>query len=72
LIAAAFTSKLRLPVQSIGDTNRFSGKEKRLALGVYPRVGLKEARKKCDETRKRKAPCRDYRLEVNRPIVSSY
>lgn len=31
---------------------RFDGKEKRLALGVYPRVSLKEARQKRDEARK--------------------
>lgn len=32
---------------------RYAGKEKRLALGVYPEVGLKEARRKRDEARKR-------------------
>ena len=31
---------------------RFAGKEKRLALGVYPSVSLKEARNKRDEARK--------------------
>lgn len=31
---------------------RFGGKEKRLSLGVYPDVGLKEAREKRDESRK--------------------
>lgn len=31
---------------------RFGGKEKRLALGVYPDVGLKEARQRRDEARK--------------------
>ena len=31
---------------------RFDGKEKRLALGVYPDVGLKEARDKRDDARK--------------------
>ena len=30
---------------------RFGGKEKLLALGVYPEVGLKDARKGCDEAR---------------------
>ncbi|HXQ30916.1 MAG TPA: Arm DNA-binding domain-containing protein, partial [Steroidobacteraceae bacterium] len=30
---------------------RFSGKEKCLALGVYPRVGLKLARRRSDEAR---------------------
>ena len=31
---------------------RFDGKEKRLSLGVYPDVGLKEARDRRDEARK--------------------
>ncbi|MCP3728398.1 integrase arm-type DNA-binding domain-containing protein [Paraburkholderia sp. CNPSo 3272] len=31
---------------------RFNGKEKRLALGAYPAVGLKEARSKRDDARK--------------------
>lgn len=31
---------------------RFEGKEKRLSLGVYPDVGLKEARERRDEARK--------------------
>jgi integrase len=31
---------------------RFGGKEKRLSLGVYPDVGLKEARERRDESRK--------------------
>src|SRR5579862_9292394 len=31
---------------------RFGGKEKRLSLGVYPDVGLKEARGYCDEARR--------------------
>jgi integrase len=31
---------------------RFAGKEKRISLGVYPDVSLKEARNKCDEARK--------------------
>lgn len=30
---------------------RFGGKEKRLALGVYPAVSLKEARTKCEQAR---------------------
>ncbi len=34
---------------------RFDGKEKLLSLGVYPDVGLKEAREKRDEARKRVA-----------------
>lgn len=33
---------------------RFDGKEKRLSLGMYPELGLKEARKKRDEARKLK------------------
>ncbi len=31
---------------------RFEGKEKRLSLGVYPDVGLKEARERRDAERK--------------------
>src|SRR5277367_2744516 len=31
---------------------RFGGREKRLALGVYPDVGLKDARERRDEARK--------------------
>ena len=31
---------------------RFAGKEKRLSLGVYPEVGLKDARRRRDEARK--------------------
>jgi hypothetical protein len=31
---------------------RHGGKEKRVSLGVYPDVGLKEARERLDETRK--------------------
>lgn len=31
---------------------RYSGKEKRLSLGVYPETNLKEARARCDEARK--------------------
>jgi hypothetical protein len=31
---------------------RFSGKEKRLSLGVYPHVGLKDARERRDRSRK--------------------
>jgi hypothetical protein len=31
---------------------RFEGKEKRLSLGVYPEVSLKEARSRRDESRK--------------------
>lgn len=34
---------------------RFGGKEKRLSLGVYPDVSLKEARERRDETRKQLA-----------------
>ena len=33
---------------------RFSGKRKTLALGVYPDVGLKEARERRDEARKQR------------------
>ena len=31
---------------------RFGGKEKRLALGVYPDVSLKEARQRCEDARR--------------------
>ncbi|MCP5180214.1 MAG: integrase arm-type DNA-binding domain-containing protein [Pseudomonadales bacterium] len=31
---------------------RVAGKEKRLSLGVYPEVGLKEARNRCDQMRR--------------------
>lgn len=31
---------------------RYDGKEKTLALGVYPETGLKEARQRCDDARK--------------------
>lgn len=31
---------------------RFGGKEKRLSLGVYPDVSLKEARQRCDDARR--------------------
>lgn len=34
---------------------RFGGKEKRLALGVYPDVSLAQARERCDQARKRLA-----------------
>ncbi len=38
---------------------RYSGKEKRLAFGVYPEVSLKEAREKRDEARKALADGQD-------------
>ena len=31
---------------------RFDGKEKRLAFGVYPEVGLKKARGRCEDARR--------------------
>jgi hypothetical protein len=31
---------------------RFAGKEKRISLGIYHEVSLKEAREKCDAARK--------------------
>jgi integrase len=34
---------------------RFAGKEKRISLGVYPEVGIKEARDRCDEARRKVA-----------------
>jgi Arm DNA-binding domain len=49
---------------------RFQGREKRLALGVYPEVSLKEARARCDEARKQildgKDPALLRRLEKER------
>jgi integrase len=42
---------------------RFAGKEKRLALGVFPFVGLAEARKKRDESKKMLADGIDPSLE---------
>lgn len=32
---------------------RFGGQEKKLALGAYPEVGLKDARRRCEEARRR-------------------
>src|SRR5688572_21843915 len=47
---------------------RFSGKEKLLALGVYPEVSLKKAREKRDQAKSllndRKDPSRLRRLEL--------
>ena len=34
---------------------RINGKEKRISLGVYPEIGLKDARDKCDAARKQLA-----------------
>ncbi|MFP3681972.1 Arm DNA-binding domain-containing protein, partial [Pseudomonas sp. SIMBA_041] len=34
---------------------RFGGKEKRISLGVYPEVGLKDARERRDAARKQLA-----------------
>lgn len=34
---------------------RFAGKEKRISLGVYPEVGIKDARERCEEVRKQLA-----------------
>jgi len=34
---------------------RFERKEKRISLGVYPAVGIKDARERCDEARKQLA-----------------
>lgn len=31
---------------------RFGGKEKRISLGVYPEIGIKEARERCDQARR--------------------
>lgn len=46
-MARACTYWLPPPAKSTGDLKyRFAGKEKVLALGVYPEVGLAKARKK--------------------------
>lgn len=42
---------------------RFLGKEKRLALGVYPEVGLQEARRKRDDARVQLAGGQDPSLQ---------
>jgi len=42
---------------------RFLGKEKRLALGVYPEVGLQEARRKRDDARAQLAGGQDPSLQ---------
>ncbi|MFJ2455154.1 Arm DNA-binding domain-containing protein [Pseudomonas protegens] len=42
---------------------RFQGKEKRLALGVYPEVGLQEARRKQNDARVRLASGQDPSLQ---------
>lgn len=42
---------------------RFLGKEKRLALGVYPEVGLQEARRKRDDARVQLASGQDPSLQ---------
>jgi hypothetical protein len=34
---------------------RFEGRENRISLGVYPDVGIKEARERCDEARRKLA-----------------
>jgi hypothetical protein len=44
---------------------RFAGKEKRLAIGVYPFVGLADARKKRDEAKKMLSDGFDPSLEKN-------
>ncbi|TPG55834.1 tyrosine-type recombinase/integrase [Ewingella americana] len=52
---------------------RFQGKEKTLALGVYPEVSLSEAREKRDEARKLIAgnidPCEQKRVQKSVPNV---
>lgn len=42
---------------------RFLGKEKRLALGVYPEVGLQDARRKRDDARVQLANGQDPSLQ---------
>lgn len=53
---------------------RFLGKEKTLALGVYPEVSLSEAREKRDEARKQIAanidPCEQKRVKKSVPDVA--
>ena len=46
---------------------RFQGKEKRLALGVYPEVGLQEARRKRDDARVQLASGQDPSLQRRIP-----
>lgn len=38
---------------------RINGKEKRISLGIYPEIGLKDAREKRDEARRQVAAGRD-------------
>ena len=54
---------------------RFDGKEKRLSLGVYPDVGLKDARERRDECRRLLANSVDpseNRKAVKASLVSSW
>jgi len=54
---------------------RFSGQEKRIAFGVYPKISLKEARQKCLEARKliREGidPVQVRRAEKHRQLAAS-
>ena len=50
---------------------RFLGKEKRLALGVYPEVGLQEARRKRDDARAQLARGQDPSLQRRMPKVTA-
>ncbi len=45
---------------------RFEGKQKDLAIGVYPQVSLLEARKKCEETKHLLSQGIDPNQEKNR------
>ena len=51
---------------------RFLGKEKRLALGVYPEVGLHEARRKCDDARGQLAGGQDPSLQRRMTMSRSW
>lgn len=45
---------------------RIIGKEKRISLGIYPEIGLKDAREKRDEARKQVAAGRDPSVIKNK------
>ena len=45
---------------------RINGKEKRISLGIYPEIGLKDAREKRDEARKQVAAGRDPSVIKNK------
>ena len=45
---------------------RINGKEKRISLGIYPEIGLKDAREKRDEARRQVAAGRDPSVIKNK------